>query len=203
MNKKITRGKLTVITGTMFSGKTDELIRRIKRLREYGGRKVIVFKPSIDTRSQRGFIESADGNKMAAHEIETDKPEKMLRILGRTRHFNVAAMDEVQFFSAASNLHLVVSEICAAGYDVIAAGLDLDFRGEPFGSTPLLMALADGIDRRDAAHCGRCKKPARLPQRLIRGKPAAYHAPLIRVGGKETYEVRCYKCHELPGKPSL
>lgn len=199
--RKITRGKLEVITGTMFSGKTDELIRRIKRLREYGGRKVIVFKPNTDTRSQRSFIESADGNKMSAYEIETNKPEKMLRILRQARRFNVMAIDEVQFFPTASNLHLVVSEICAAGYDVIAAGLDLDFRGEPFGSTPLLMALADGIDRRNTAHCGRCKKPARLPQRLIKGKPTTYNAPLIRVGGKETYEVRCYKCHELPGKP--
>lgn len=197
------RGKLTVITGTMFAGKTDELIRKVRKWRKYGGKRVIVFKPSTDTRSPLGNIETAEGRKMQAFEIPRAKPENMLKILRRKPDFDEIAIDEAQFFPASLRVVRTLDKICELGYNVTVAGLDLDFRGEPFGATPLFLAMADDVRRLDTAHCSKCKKPARLPQRLIKGRPAPYDAPLICVGGKATYQVRCYKCHELPGKPSL
>lgn len=196
------RGKLTVITGTMFAGKTDEVIRKVRKLRKYGGRKVIVIKPATDTRSPQGFIQTAEGQKMPALEIDRRKPEKILKILKNKTDVDEIAIDEIQFFPASLKVVRVIDAVCTMGYNVLAAGLDLNFRGEPFGATPLLLAMADSVMRLETAHCCRCKKSARLPQRLISGKPAPYTSPTILVGGKESYEVRCYACHELPGKPS-
>lgn len=197
------RGKLTVITGTMFAGKTDELIRRVKKWRHYPKKSVLVFKPTTDTRSREGYIQTAKMLKMHAHEIPIEHPEKILKIVIKKHWADEVVIDEVQFFPYESKLLRVVDEVCWRGYNVTVGGLDFDFRGEPFVTTALLMALADQIIKLDPPSCGKCKKPARFPQRLIRGKPAHYKSPLIKVGGKESYEPRCAKCYKLPGKPPV
>jgi thymidine kinase len=197
------RGRLTVIVGTMFAGKTDELIRRIKRWRRHFEKSVLVFKPTTDTRSRKGYIQTAEMRKMRAHEIPVEHPEKILKIVMKKHWADEIVIDEIQFFLPDSKLVRVADEICWRGYNVTVGGLDLDFRGEPFATTALLMALADQVIKLDPPSCGQCRKPARYPQRLIGGKPAPYESPLIKVGGKESYEPRCADCYELPGKPAI
>lgn len=203
------RGTLTVITGTMFSGKTKELHHLIERLRIFRKKCVLIFKPKTDTRSRKGFTQTQDRHslkRLRAIEIDPNKTEVIVRLVLNSQ-VDVVAFDEIQFFPPQSGFFQVVDSLLSFGYDVVASGLDLDFAGRPFGSTPFLLALVGGNPNdkivKLEAFCKKCNAPARLPQRLVSGKPAPYNSPLIRVGGRETYEPRCYSCHELPGKPSL
>jgi len=200
------RGTLKLIAGNMFSNKTGTLIHRIETLREFAHKKVLVMKPTTDTRSGSGKIKNSRGMKMDAVEIPTRNPKKMLEILRKEEaakgiSFDIVAIDEVQFFSP--KIFGVVGELLTRGYDVIAAGLMLNFRGEPFGSTLQLIGLCKSTNEIEmlVSYCAKCGDRADLPERLIDGKPAPYDSPIVLVGGKESYEARCYACHELPGKP--
>ncbi|ERM91359.1 thymidine kinase [Caldanaerobacter subterraneus subsp. yonseiensis KB-1] len=183
-------GFIEVIVGPMFSGKSEELIRRIRRA-QIAKQKVQVFKPAIDDRYSIDKVVSHNGSSINA--ISVTKASEILDLLEEDTQ--VVAIDEIQFFD--HSLVDVVREIADMGKRVICAGLDMDFRGEPFGPTPYIMAIAESVDKLTAI-CVKCGNPATRTQRLINGKPAKYDDPIILVGAHETYEARCRKCHEVP-----
>jgi thymidine kinase len=183
-------GGIEVVCGSMFSGKTEELIRRVKRA-QIARKRVQVFKPAIDTRYSTEHVSSHDGVRANAVVVTTaaeiaDKLDEATEVV---------AIDEVQFLDAA------VVDLCetlaSRGKRVIVAGLDQDFRGESFGPMPELLARAEHVDKLQAI-CVVCGAPASRTQRLINGRPASYHDPIILVGATEAYEARCRACHEVP-----
>jgi thymidine kinase len=184
------QGSIEVVCGSMFSGKTEELIRRVRRAK-IARQNVQVFKPAIDTRYMVEAVQSHDGLGVEAVPIQT-AAEVLSSLQPET---SVVAVDEVQFFG------WEITEICQQladkGLRVIVAGLDMDFRGEPFGPMPVLMAQAEEVDKLQAI-CVVCGAPASRTQRLIDGQPAAYDDPVILVGGSESYEARCRHCHTMP-----
>ena len=186
-------GWIEIICGSMFSGKTEELIRRVRRAR-IAKQKVQVFKPQIDIRYQVEKVSSHDG--LAWEAIPVGHAREILDQLEPDT--TVVAVDEAQFFDW--ELSDVCQELAQRGLRVIAAGLDMDFRGEPFGPMPLLMAEAEEVTKLQAI-CVVCGAPASRTQRLINDLPAGYDEPIILVGGSESYEARCRTCHEVPGKP--
>lgn len=186
----MSKGSLEVIVGCMSSGKSEELIRRLKRA-TIAKQLVIVFKPGLDNRGEKLVIASRDGRLFDA--IPIDNPREVFDHL-KPEH-KVVALDEAQFLP--EDVMAVVQELIARGLRVLAAGLDTDFRGEPFGVVPELMAEADSVTKLTAV-CVRCGQPAIRTQRLIAGQPAPYEAPRIVVGGDELYEARCRSCHEVP-----
>ncbi|MDN4524770.1 thymidine kinase [Fictibacillus fluitans] len=187
-------GWVEVICGSMFSGKSEELIRRVRRAK-YGKLEVQVFKPVIDNRYSEESVVSHNGTAVIAQPVE-----KSLDILKNVSpDTEVVGIDEVQFFD--EDVISVVQELADHGMRVIVAGLDQDFRGEPFGPMPELMALAETVTKLQAI-CMVCGSPASRTQRLINGKPASYDDPVILVGASESYEPRCRHCHEVPGKPN-
>lgn len=183
-------GWVEVICGSMFSGKTEELIRRVRRA-QIARQKVQVFKPNIDTRYDEVRVASHNGLHIEA--VPVARAEEIL--LHLEPDTTVVAIDEVQFFDWA--IAEVVTSLADRGIRVIVAGLDLDFRGEPFGPMPLLLAHAEIVDKLHAI-CVRCGAPASRTQRLIDGRPAYYEDPVIMVGAQEMYEARCRRCHEVP-----
>jgi thymidine kinase len=183
-------GWLEVICGSMFSGKTEELIRRIKRT-QIARQKVQVFKPSIDTRFSASQVASHNGVLHAAVPVADSAQLESLIEPDTT----VVAIDEAQFFD--EGIVDLCKRLASRGVRVIVAGLDLDFRGEPFGPMPALMADAELVDKLQAI-CVVCGAPASRTQRLINGRPASYDDPIIMVGAKENYEARCRQCHEVP-----
>ena len=188
-------GWIELICGSMFSGKTEELIRRVRRA-EIARQKVQVFKPVIDNRYAVDHVASHDGGQYEAELIQ-----KATDILARLRSdTNVVAIDEAQFLDW--TVADVVRLLADRGLRVIIAGLDLDFRGEPFGPMPLLMAEAELVDKLHAI-CVVCGAPASRSQRLINGQPANYDDPVIMVGASEVYEARCRDCHQVPGRPEF
>lgn len=187
-------GWLEVICGSMFSGKSEELIRRVRRA-SYGRQKIQVFKPEIDNRYSKKEVVSHNGTKIYAIPIKNSGAIYDLL----EEDTQVVAIDEVQFFD--EDIVSVVQDLANNGIRVIVAGLDQDFRGEPFGCVPTLMALAESVTKLQAI-CLSCGSPASRTQRLINGKPASYDDPVILVGASESYEPRCRHCHEVPGKPS-
>ena len=186
-------GSVEVITGSMFSGKTDELIRRLRRAR-IARQHVQVFKPSIDVRYEKGKVTSHAGTEFEATPVES--AGEIPALIEKTT--TVVALDEAQFFDGA--VVDVVQKLADRGLRVIVTGLDLDFRGEPFGPMPLLMAEAELVDKLHAI-CVVCGAPASRTPRLINGQPANYHDPIILVGASEVYEARCRSCHKVPGRP--
>ncbi|MGL4953350.1 MAG: thymidine kinase [Culicoidibacterales bacterium] len=182
-------GWLEVICGSMFAGKTEELIRRLKRL-EYAKKTFYVFKPQIDNRYSDSDVVSHNGQAIEAIAIVHAKDA--LNYL--TPDTAVVAFDEVQFFDVGV-IH-VIEEIASRGIRVIAAGLDMDFRGEPFGIIPNLLAKAEFVTKLTAI-CTVCGEPATRTQRLINGRPANYHDPIVLVGAQESYEARCRHCHQV------
>lgn len=188
-----TGGWLEVICGSMFSGKTEELIRRVKRA-TIARQKVQVFKPALDTRYNAEKVSSHNGMHFDAR-VVSNAADILALVEDDT---DVVAVDEVQFFDWA--IADVCAELADRGKRVIVAGLDMDFRGEPFGPMPLLMAQAEVVDKLQAI-CVRCGGSASRTQRLINGRPANYDDPVIMVGAAEVYEARCRACHEVPGKP--
>jgi thymidine kinase len=182
-------GSLTVITGSMFSGKSEELIRRIRRAL-YAHRSVQVFKHALETRSDLTEIRTHNG---ALHEaVAVFTSEDLLERTEETT--DVVAVEEAQFFD--EGIVDACRRLADEGHDVIVAGLDMDFRGQPFGSMPALLAGADEIVKLRAI-CARCGRDASRSQRLIDGEPAPASAPTILVGAQESYEARCRHCHEI------
>ncbi len=190
MHEGHTGGGLEVICGSMFSGKTEELIRRVKRA-QIARKRVQVFKPAIDTRSSIAHVSSHDGIHL--HAVSVTSASEIADLIDPATE--VVAIDEVQFLDSA--VVNVCEQLAARGKRVIVAGLDQDFRGESFGPMPELMARAEHVDKLRAI-CVRCGAPASRTQRLIDGQPASYHDPTILVGATETYEARCRACHEVP-----
>ncbi|MBI3287317.1 MAG: thymidine kinase [Chloroflexi bacterium] len=186
-------GWIEVICGSMFSGKTEELIRRVKRA-QIAKQKAQVFKPALDTRYTVERVTSHSGANHAAQNVQ-----RAAEILERLHpDTTVVAIDEAQFFD--EQLPDVCRQLAEAGLRVIVAGLDLDFRGEPFGPLPRLMAQAEMTDKVQAI-CVVCGSMASRTQRLIDGRPASYDDPVIVVGASEMYEARCRAHHEVPGRP--
>ena len=187
-------GWIELVCGSMFSGKTEELLRRIRRA-EIARKKVQLFKPTIDNRY--GLVRVASHDGLAREDaIVVCNAEDVLRRLEVDTE--VVAVDEVQFFD--ESIADVCDHLADRGLRVIVAGLDQDFRGEPFGPMPLLLARAERVDKLHAI-CVACGASASRTQRLIDGRPARYDDPVILVGGSESYEARCRNCHEVPGKP--
>src|SRR4051812_22945238 len=174
----------------MFSGKSEELIRRVKRA-VIARRNVQVFKPIIDDRFGVQVVRSHDGDSFIAHPVHSSEEIPALLSPDTT----VVGIDEVQFFDA--DIVGVVRALVADGRRVICAGLDLAFRGEPFGPVPVLLALAERVDKLEAI-CVVCGEPATRTQRIVNGGPAFYDEPIIVVGAREAYEARCRTCHEVP-----
>lgn len=184
-------GWIEVITGVMFSGKSEELIRRVRRAL-IARRRVQVFKSALDDRyAGVRTISSHDGSGVEAVPVRssTELLEKV------HRDTQVVAADEVQFLD--DGIADVLSLLADRGMRVIAAGIDMDFRGEPFGPMSRVLAIAETVDKLHAI-CVLCGNPATRNQRLVDGAPAPYEAPTIQVGGAESYEARCRACHEVP-----
>ena len=183
-------GSIEVITGSMFSGKTDELIRRLRRAR-IARQKIQVFKPKLDTRFNVNRVTSHAGTDFEATAVASARDILALLEEGTT----VVAIDEAQFFD--DEIIPVAERLADSGLRVVVAGLDTDFRGEPFGPMPTLMAQAEVVDKLHAI-CMVCGAPASRTQRLINGQPARYFDPVVVVGASELYEARCRTHHEVP-----
>ena len=183
-------GSIEVICGSMFCGKTEELIRRLKRA-VIARQQVQVFKPSIDNRYDEVRVISHGGMAFDAIPIQ-NSGEIAEKLLPQT---TVVGIDEAQFMD--DGIVQLVRELANRGIRVIIAGLDLDFRGEPFGSMPLLLALAEQVDKLQAI-CMICGEPATRTQRLVNGHPANYNDPVVIVGAAEMYEARCRQHHIVP-----
>lgn len=187
MYRPVNHGYIEAVIGPMYSGKSEELIRRLKRAK-IAKQNVVVFKPKIDDRYSKEDVVSHSGNAINAIPI-SNSSEIYDYIDSKTQ---VVGIDEVQFFD--EDIVDVAIELADKGVRVIAAGLDMDFKGEPFGPTPKLLAVAEFVDKIQAI-CSVCGQPANRSQRLIDGKPAKYNDPIIQVGAVESYEARCRKCH--------
>jgi len=185
-------GWIEVICGSMFSGKTEELIRRIRRA-QIARQKVQVFKHSLDARYAQREVTSHNGLQWEA--VQVDSTEQLRSLIEPDT--NVVAIDEGQFFD--EELVDLCEDLADRGVRVIVAGLDMDFRGEPFGPMPQLMARAERVDKLQAI-CVVCGGPASRTQRLINGQPAAYDDPVIMIGADEVYEARCRGCHQVRGR---
>lgn len=190
---KTRKGKVELICGGMFAGKTEEMIRRLKRA-QYANQRVQVFSHGLDTRYGTGVVASHNGLKLDS--IVVQSAEEVLVNLDPAA--TVVAIDEAQFFDW--KIIEAVVHMAAKGIRVLVAGLDSDFRGEPFGPMPLLLVEADDVTKLNAI-CVVCGEAASRTQRLIDGRPASYDSSQILVGASEAYEARCRHCHEVPGKP--
>lgn len=183
-------GSVEVITGSMFCGKTDELIRRLRRA-AIARQKIQVFKPRIDDRYAESKVTSHAGTEFGALPIDKAADIRAKLEEGTT----VVGVDEAQFFDP--EIVSVVNFLADKGLRVIIAGLDTDFRGEPFGAMPTLTAQAERVDKFHAI-CMVCGKDASRTQRLVNGHPANYNDPIVIVGASELYEARCRQHHEVP-----
>ena len=185
-----THGSIEVVCGSMFSGKTDELIRRLIRA-TIAKQKVQVFKPAIDIRYAVEKVTSHAGSDFDATPIE-----KSSEILSKVeKDTTVVGIDEAQFFDP--EIVDVAEALASRGIRVLVAGLDMDFRGEPFGPMPIFMSMAEHVDKLHAI-CMVCGDEASRTQRLVNGKPARYDDPVVIVGASELYEARCRVHHEVP-----
>lgn len=186
-------GWIEIISGVMFAGKSEELIRRVRRS-VIARKKVQVFKSHLDDRYSGVFtVSSHDGTIVEAEPIQSS-----LEIMEHVRaDTEVVAVDEAQFLD--EGIVRISNTLAGRGVRVILAGTDSDFRGEGFGAMPQLMAAAEIVDKLYAI-CVVCGGPATRNQRLINGKPAPYDSPQIMVGGRESYEARCRHCHTVPRK---
>jgi len=190
MPKIKNEGSIEVICGSMFSGKSEELIRRVRRV-QIAKKKIQIFKPTIDNRYAVQYIYSHNGTKVEA--INISEPKEILERIEQDTE--VIAIDEAQFYK--DDIVSVCQKLADQGKRVIIAGLDQDFRGEPFGPIPKLLAIAEYIDKLQAI-CMVCGNTASRTQRLVNGQPAKYSDPIILIGAKERYEARCRKCHTVP-----
>lgn len=187
---KHTHGSIEVVCGSMFSGKTDELIRRLVRA-TIAKQKVQVFKPAIDVRYAVEKVTSHAGSNFDATPVEkaSEIREKL------EEDTTVVGLDEAQFFD--SEIVTIAQELASKGIRVLVAGLDMDFRGEPFGPIPTFLSMAEHVDKLHAI-CMVCGDEASRTQRLVNGFPARYDDPVVIVGASELYEARCRIHHEVP-----
>jgi len=183
-------GSIEVICGSMFSGKTEEMIRRLRRA-VIAKQKVQVFKPMIDNRYNSEKVTSHAGLDFEAIPIKDSSD--IMELLNEDT--NVVGIDEAQFFD--EGIISVIDKMAHSGIRVIVTGLDMDFRGEPFGCIPILLSKADHVDKLHAI-CMVCGEEASRTQRLVDGMPANYHDPIVIVGASEMYEARCRDHHEVP-----
>ena len=184
-------GWIEVICGVMFSGKSEELIRRVRRA-IIARRRVQVFKSHLDGRYAGIYaISSHDGRTVDA--VPVDNSAEIAGKIDPTAH--VVAIDEAQFLDR--GIVALATSLASRGRRVIVAGTDTDFRGEPFGAMPQLMAVAELVDKLHAI-CVICGSPASRNQRLIDGKPARYDSPTIMIGASDSYQARCRHCHSCP-----
>jgi thymidine kinase len=188
-------GYIEVISGCMFAGKTEELIRRIKTL-EFAKKNVLVFKPAIDNRYSNTKVVSHAGSSVES--IVVPDARSILDFVKDDT--DVIAIDEIQFFD--EDVLLVCDYLAKKGKRVMCAGLDTDFRAEPFGVMPRLITDAEFVTKLTAV-CMKCGAPATRTQRLVNGKPAQFTDPIIMVGAAEAYEARCRHCHVVIGKPEI
>lgn len=193
MYQQYREGWLEVISGCMFAGKTEELIRRIKVL-QYAKKNIVVFKPRIDDRYSDVDVVSHAGTSVKSIAISV-AAEMMDYITPQTE---VVAVDEVQFFD--EEMVAICNQLADEGKRVMVAGLDMDFRGVPFGIMPQLITHAEFVTKLTAV-CMKCGAPATRTQRLVNGQPASYHDPIVLVGASESYEARCRHCHEVLDRP--
>ncbi len=183
-------GWIEIIAGVMFAGKSEELIRRVRRA-VIAKKRVQVFKSHLDDRYNVYSVTTHDGITVEAIPVST-----ALDIAQQIRpDVSVVAIDEVQFLD--EGIVDLSASLASRGIRVILAGTDTDFRGEPFGAMPQLLAVAEIVDKLHAI-CVVCGEPACRNQRLLGGKPAPYDSPTIMVGGAESYEARCRHCHQVP-----
>ncbi len=185
-----------LITGPMSCGKTEELLRRVRRA-IIAKKKVKVISPEVDTRAHGDYIESRNGLWLDAIKVKHS-----IQILSLVKPDDeIVALDELQFFDA--NIVKVIAKLIEEGKKVIGTGLDLDFKGDTFGYMPELLCIATKVDKLSAVcmKCG-CDEATRT-QRLVDGQPVDKNSPLIMIGGDETYEARCIKCYELPDIKSV
>lgn len=187
-------GRIEVITGPMFAGKTEELIRRVRRA-EFAKENIVVFKPLIDDRYAQNEVVSHNNSRTRSVNIHAAK-EIFEYIDEKT---NIIAIDEVQFLD--DEVVSISEQLANRGMRVIVSGLDQNFRGEPFSFMPDLLALADEVLKLTAV-CVICHAPATKTQRLVNHEPANFNDPLIVVGASDSYEARCRHCHEVPGRPN-
>lgn len=186
-------GWIEVICGSMFSGKSEELIKRVHRA-QFAKENVAVFKPVIDNRYSEVAVVSHNGSQVKAASVSSAAD-----ILHQvTADIDLVAIDEAQFLD--QDLVETIQILANQGHRVIVAGLDQDFRGVPFGPMPQVMAVAELVTKLHAV-CAVCGSPASRTQRLLDGKPASFDDPVIMVGASESYEPRCRHHHEVPGKP--
>ena len=186
-------GWLEVVCGPMFSGKSEELIRRLRRA-EIAGQRALVVKPALDDRYEVGHVVSHAGAKMRAVAAESSADVPRL-----AAGYDAVGIDEVQFFDAA--IVEAIETLVERGTRVVAAGLAQDFRGLPFGAMPTLLCVAEFVDKLEAV-CHRCGGPATMTQRLVDGTPAPFGGATIQVGALDSYEARCRACFE-PGADVL
>lgn len=192
-------GTLEVICGSMFSGKSEELMYRLRRA-EYAKKKVLTIKHELDNRKSYSCIVSHAGQAREAYPLGSCEDSiKALDALVDDS-IQVVGIDEIQFFP--EKTIGLIHKWLAKGIRVIVAGLDLDFRGEPFGIVPVLLAMADEVAKLRAI-CTSCAAEANFSQRLINGSPAAYDDVTILVGGEECYEPRCRSCFSIDKQPSI
>ena len=195
INKNImSMGSLEVITGSMFSGKSEELIRRLRRAK-YAKQKIVVFSPSIDNRYGEKGIYSHGKESLEAYSVNS--VNQMEEIMTENIDAQVIGIDEVQFLG--EDVVRFCKKYVEYGKRIIVAGLDLSFRAEPYHPVPELMSISDRVDKLNAI-CTVCGKPAYASQRLINGEPAYYDDPLVMVGASENYEARCRRHHIVKHK---
>jgi thymidine kinase len=187
-------GWIEVITGPMFAGKTEELLRRIKRL-EYAKKNIVVFKPLLDQRYSDNEVVSHNNNRTKSVNISI--ASDVLKHVDKDTE--VVAIDEVQFLD--EEIVKILEYLSDQGKRIIVSGLDRDFRGEPFTFMPRLLALAEYVTKLTAI-CVKCGTPATRTQRIVDGKPARYNDPIVLIGAEEAYEARCRKCHQVYRKPN-
>ncbi|MDO4813956.1 MAG: thymidine kinase [Gemella sp.] len=183
-------GWIECICGSMFSGKSEELLRRIRR-GLIANQKVLVFKPSIDIRYHVDKVTSHNGTSYESTAIS--KPREIYDYI-KNEKYDIIGIDEIQFFD--DSIVEVIQKLADSGIRVIVAGLDMDFRAEPFHPMPEIMAVSEIVTKLHAV-CSRCGGEAYVSQRLIDGRPANYDDPIVIIGASESYEARCRHCHEI------
>ncbi|MCF7925724.1 MAG: thymidine kinase [Candidatus Izimaplasma sp.] len=186
-------GWIEVICGPMFAGKTEELLRRVRRL-EYAKKNIVVFKPTIDDRYANNEVVSHNNSRTKSVNIAYAR--QIFDYINKET--DVVAIDEIQFLD--EEVVKIVDFLAERKIRVIVSGLDKDFRGEPFSFMPKLLAIAEYVTKLTAI-CVKCGRPATRTQRLVDKKPARYQDPIVLIGAEESYEARCRRCHKVYRKP--
>lgn len=186
-------GWIEVICGPMFAGKTEELLRRVRRL-EYANQNIVVFKPSIDNRFSDNEVVSHNNSRTKS--VNISYARQIFDYIDSDT--DVVAIDEIQFLD--EEVVAIVDHLASKKVRVIVSGLDKDFRGEPFSFMPKLLSIAEYVTKLTAI-CVQCGRPATRTQRIVNGKPARYQDPIVLIGAEESYEARCRSCHKVYRKP--